>query len=147
MKIRPIQFSKLSDFDEIPNKNIINLRNKEKKSNSFSPLKDVGLNTEKVQNKNVASKNISTDTNQLKHQKIIKLNKKPISLKKSATTGNNTLYSNFFINNFEPFLLMNNEKKQNNRRQMNKNKEKLGKDKTKDINKKSDSVFQQYKDY
>ena len=147
MKIRPIQFSKLSDFDEIPNKNIINLRNKEKKSNSFSPLKDVGLNTEKLQNKNIASKNISTDTNQLKHQKIIKLSKKPISLKKSATTGNNTLYSNFFINNFEPFLLMNNEKKQNNRRQMNKNKEKLGKDKAKDINIKSDSVFQQYKDY
>ena len=148
MKIHQIKFSKPIDFTFNPNINLIYLSHKKEKSSSFSLLKDSGLNIQKENSNKFASKNISTEINQLIPQKkIIKLTKKPISLKKSGSIGNNILYSDAFINNFKPLLLINNEKKQKNRRQVNKSKEKMEKNKTKEIKTKPNSVFQQYRNY
>ena len=148
MKIHQIKFSKPIDFTFNPNINLIYLSHKKEKSSSFSLLKDSGLNIQKENSNKFASKNISTEINQLIPQKkIIKLTKKPISLKKSGSIGNNILYSDAFINNFKPLLLINNEKKQKNRRQVNKSKEKMEKNKTKEIKTKPNSLFQQYRNY
>ena len=148
MKIHQIKFSKPIDITLNPNINLIYLSHKKEKSSSFSLLKDSGLNIQKENSNKFASKNISTEINQLIPQKkIIKLTKKPISLKKSGSIGNNILYSDAFINNFKPLLLINNEKKQKNRRQVNKSKEKMEKNKTKEIKTKPNSIFQQYRNY
>ena len=90
MKIHQIKFSKPIDFTFNPNINLIYLSHKKEKSSSFSLLKDSGLNIQKENSNKFASKNISTEFNQLIPQKkIIKLTKKPISLKKSGSIGNN----------------------------------------------------------
>ena len=148
MKIHQTEFSKPINFTFNPKIKLIYLGHKKDKSSSFSPLKDNGLNSQKENSIKMAPKNISTEFNQLiPKKKIIKFNKKPISLKRSESRGNNILYSDAFINNFKPFLLINNEKKQKNKRKINKNKEKSSKNKTKEIKTKPNSVFQEYKNY
>ena len=115
------------------------------------PINFSYLNTQKENSNRINSHNNTTEFNHLiPKKKIIKFNKKPISLKKSGQIGNNILYSEAFINCFKPHLLINNEKKRKNQRQINKSQEKqekLNKNKTKEINTKPNSVFEEYKNY
>ena len=151
MKIHHIKFSKPINFTFNSNINLIYLNHKKDKSSSFPRFKDSCLKTQKENSNRINSQNNTTEFNHLiPKKKIIKFNKKPISLKKSGQIGNNILYSEAFINCFKPHLLINNDKKRKNQRQINNSQEKqdkLNKNKTKEINTKPNSVFEEYKNY
>ena len=142
MKIRPIKLWKSINPTQF-------LKNKDK-SISFSPFKETDFSSldeiaNKISKKN--NLNISTEIARLIPQKQLKLNKKAISLKNSASIRNTVLYRNVFINNFKQFLLISNQEKQAKRRLINKSKGKSNTYEKKIINIKSESIFKKYKSY
>ena len=168
MEIHPLKLWKRGDSSITSNSNLLQ---KEEKSNSHSLSKESELNTllqninktknkrssntntkflinEKIEKKNSSKNFDSTNIKQTVPQKILKLSKRAISHKHSSLFAKNLLSKNAFINNFRPFLYYNNfQNFPKNKRQINKNQEKLILNQTQEINMHPNSIFQTYKNY
>ena len=158
MEIRPLKLWKHGETNSSFHKSEkdYNSTSKERDNiilNEFSNKnKTLSYNTPIVlkKEKKIFSKNFDTaDLNPKIPLKILKLNKKVITLRKSKLSSKNIeLYKQALIQNFKPFL--NNQNLPKNKRRKNKIIEKSTKDNTHENNNtenKSNTLFQVYKNY
>ena len=167
MEIQALKLWKQSDSSSSSNYNSNRLQ-KEYKSNSHSLSKEGEKSdlTPIIQNKTSSitnTKNLKKEKigkkNNLKNlglanikgvvpQKILKLNNRAISFKRSPLLMKNILYKNVFINNFRPLLINNfSQGFPKNKRKINKNQEKSNLNNTQDFKVKPASIFETYKNY